>query len=64
MKTTPELRTLTRKIQRADAALTALDCGRRHDGKPQTAGADAVLDQALADAIEAGELARRIREAL
>lgn len=57
MKPSPELQKLTTKVQRANAALTALANGRRHDGKPQTAGADTVLESALRTVIEAGRLA-------
>ncbi|MBN9690717.1 MAG: hypothetical protein J0M24_10805 [Verrucomicrobia bacterium] len=58
----PKIRELTTKVQRANAALTVLDNGRRHDGQAQTTGADRVLTEALADVEAAGELARQIRE--
>ncbi|MBN9692499.1 MAG: hypothetical protein J0M24_19800 [Verrucomicrobia bacterium] len=62
MKNSPELKNLTRHIQRADAALTALT-NFRHDGRPLRGG-ERVLARALADAERAGEIAKAIREAV
>ena len=62
MKNKTELKRLARQLTIAQAGITALASGFCHDGKPLP-GAEKTLARSLDYAIQAGELARQIREA-
>ena len=57
----PKIHELAQKLTAAQAGVVAIQSGFAHDGR-ELPGKDKALDQALAAAIEAGELARQIRE--